>query len=184
MPWTPAYQVYGAEPVIRQLIGIINRDIQSALDFVSGSAGSLLPFAVYNLAENPTLNYPAILLLPLNDKFDPETNVADQTVQIYCAVAAEHQQPNQVAVLIQQYAYAVWHVLTAAALRTPWDFAAAGLALPASAYGPGQVTAGLPSGTVNRLFVQQPEFGELRQNAKSAFVKAAGMAIECDLIET
>lgn len=184
MGWQPAYNAYGTEPLIRQLMAIINRDIQSALDFVSGSPGSLRPFATYQLAESPTMNYPAVLLIPMAQTFDPQTvGVAKETVTLFCGVAAEHQKPDGVAILIQQYAMAVWHVLAAASLKTSGDFLLADLPLPATAYGPAQLTSGMAPGVLKRLFVEQPEFAELRQTAKSMFVKAASITIEADLFE-
>ncbi len=185
MAWAPAYNVYGGEPLIRQLLAIVNRDIQAALDFVSGDPGSLRPFASYQLAESPTENYPAILVLQSNPKVDPETAPgAAQTVPVICALAVAHQNPNQVAIQVQRYAMAVWHVLTASWVKTPGDWALAGLPLPESAYGPGQVTTGLAQGKLNRVFVEPPGYGELRQTPKSIFVKAASMSIECDLFES
>ncbi|HLI03149.1 MAG TPA: hypothetical protein VFC10_07450 [Terriglobia bacterium] len=183
MPWQPAYNAFGAEPLIRQMLALVYRDIQAALDFVSGAPGSLPPFTVYQLAESVTPNFPAILMVPQSQTFDPsQANVAHETVRIFCAVAAAHQDPNAVAVLVQRYAMAVWHVLTAAFEKTSGDFLLPGLALPASAYGSGAMTSGLPGGALKRLFVAQPEYAELRQ-AKSMFVKAAGLAIEADLFE-
>lgn len=183
MAWQPAYNAKGAEPLIRQLLAIIHRDIQAALDFVSGNPGSLRPFASYQLAESPTDNYPAILMVPVRSQFYPtQQNIVGERLSIFCAVAAAHQRPDAVAGLIEQYAMATWHVLTAACEKTSGDFLLSGLALPASAYPGGQVTAGMAPGTVKRVFVQQLDFAELRQ-VKSIFVKAASLSIEADLFE-
>lgn len=184
MAWQPAYNAFGTEPLIRQLLAIINRDIQSALDFVSGAPGSLRPFASYQLAESATENYPAIMMLAPSLDFDPETvGIAAETTPIFCAVAVAHQQPNAVAVLLQQYAMAVWHVLTAAWIKSNADFVASDIPLPISAYPAGGNSPGLPAGTLSRLFVRRPQYAELRQTPKSMFVKAASLLIEADLFE-
>jgi hypothetical protein len=184
MAWTPAYNAKGAEPLIRQLLAIINRDIQAALDFVSGAPGSLRPFATYQLAESPTLNYPAVLMVAPSLDFDPETvGIAAETTPVFCAVAVDDDDPNRVAIKVQQYAMAVWHVLTAAWIKSGADFEASDIPLPLSAYPAGGNAPGLPQGTLNRLFVRKPNFDELQRTPKSMFVKAASLLIEADLFE-
>jgi hypothetical protein len=183
MAWQSKYNAFGTEPLIRQMFAILQRDIQAALDFQSGVPGSLPPFVSYHLAESAIHQYPAILLVAdsIPCSFD-ETGLLHESPPLTCILQVAHQDPNQCAIWVQQYAMAVWMVWATAFEATTSDFYAEGLALPASAYGNGQVTEGLTPGILDTLHITRPEFGELR-TAKSLFVKAAGMGIQVGMSE-
>ena len=51
--WQSYYNAGLSKQIVRQLLAIVSRDIQAALDFVSGVPGSYAPFAEYDLALLP-----------------------------------------------------------------------------------------------------------------------------------
>jgi hypothetical protein len=62
--WISYYNAGLSKQVVRQLLAVIKRDIQAALDFVSGAPGTYAPFAEYDLALLPVQQFPALLLTP------------------------------------------------------------------------------------------------------------------------
>src|SRR5947208_7357461 len=144
MAWTSKFAAGFAKPLIRQLAGILKRDMQAALDQVSGAPGSLGSFAEWDLATLAQQNFPALALLPQSVEFDPESlGTLAGRIKLFAAVTVTHQDPNTCAELIQDYVRAVDEVLNSAWWLSPADFGLSTLALPRPPYTAGATTPGL-----------------------------------------
>jgi hypothetical protein len=182
--WTSYYNAGLSKQVVRQLLAVINRDIQAALDFVSGVPGSYTPFAEYDLALLPVQQFPAILLTPDTVTFDEEAGCTlHQTMRLTCVVALTHQDRNALAELTQDYVRAVRAVLDTLWESSPGDFLLTTLPLPSPPFPAGARSPGLASGKLMKLFTNGHTFEEIRRGAQSGFVMAATMSIIVELEE-
>jgi len=110
--WTSYYNAGLSKQVVRQLLAVINRDIQAALDFVSGVPGSYAPFAEYDLALLPVQQFPALLLTPDMVAVDEQANFTlHLAMRLTCVITVTQQDRNALAELIQDYVRAVRAVL-------------------------------------------------------------------------
>jgi len=182
--WTSYYNAGLSKQVVRQLLGIIKRDIQAALDFVSSVPGSYAPFAEYDLALLPVQQFPALLLTPDTVAVDETANFTlHQTMRLTCVVTVTHQERNALAELIQDYVRAVRAVIDSLWELTPGDFLLANLPLPCPPFPRGALSPGLANGKLTRLFAESHTFQEIRQAAQSGFVMAATMSILAEIEE-
>lgn len=186
MAWTSKFAAKYTKPLVRQLVGILKRDIQAALDDVSGVPGSLAPFAEWDLAAVPIQNFPALLIIPHDDRFDAESQqTLHQTIRLSIAVAVTHQDPSTCAELAQDYVRAVDEVLNSAWWLTNSDFYLAGtLALPSPPFAPSATAPGLPTGTLTWLWVEGHAYDELRRIRTGLFATAATLSLVAELEET
>jgi len=183
--WTSYYNAGLSKQVVRQLLAVINRDIQAALDFVSGVPGSYAPFAEYDLALLPVQQFPAILLTPNTVAFDEEADCTlHQTMRLSCVVALTHQDRNTLAEMTQDYVRAVRAVLDTLWESSPGDFLLTTLPLPAPPFPAGARSPGLASGKLMKLFTDGHTFEEIRRGAQSSFVMAATMSVIVEIEET
>lgn len=185
MAWTSKFQAGFTKPLIRQVIGILNRDIQAALDNVSGAPGSLAKFAEWDLATVATQNFPACVIFPLTVAFDPESlgTLAEKTA-LLVTVAVTHQDANVCAESAQDYVRAVDEVLNSAWWLTPSDFTLATLALPSPPFASGATTPGLEAGALTRLFVHEHAYEDLKRTRQGMFETSASLTVEAELEET
>lgn len=184
MPWTSKFAALFTKPLVRQIVAILNRDIQSALDYVSGVPGSLPKFSEWDLALLPVEQFPAILVAPQTDEFDPESlGSLQQKIRVFVSLAVTHQNRNTLAEQVQDYVRAVDEVLNSAWWLTPTDFYAS-LALPSPPFATGSTTAGLPSGSLVRLFIEGHAYDEIRRVSQGPFALAATISLLCELEET
>src|SRR5947208_2477727 len=65
MAWQSKFAAGFSKPLIRQMVGILNRDMRAALDNVSGAPGTLGSFAEWDLATVATENFPACVIVRL-----------------------------------------------------------------------------------------------------------------------
>ncbi len=183
--WTSYYNAGLSKQVVRQLLAVIKRDIQAALDFVSGVPGSYAPFAEYDLALLPVEQFPAILLTPDSVSFDEEANATlHQTMRLTCAIALTHQERNVLAEMTQDYVRAVRAVLDTLWESSPGDFLLTTLPLPSPPFPNGALSPGLASGKLMKLFTDSHTFEEIRRGAQSGFVMAATMSVIVEIEET
>jgi hypothetical protein len=183
--WTSYYNAGLSKPVVRQLLAVVKRDIQAALDFVSGVPGSYAPFAEYDLALLPVQQFPAILLTPDTVTFEEEANgTLHQTMRLTCVIAVTHQERNTLAELTQDYVRAVRAVLDTLWELTPGDFLLSNLPLPSPPFPSGALSPGLASGKLMKLFADGHTFGEIRGAAQSGFAMAANMSVMVEIEET
>jgi hypothetical protein len=182
--WTSYYNAGLSKPVVQQLLAIIKRDIQAALDFVSGVPGSYAPFAEYDLALLPLQQFPAILLTPDTVAFDEEANGSlHQTMRLNCAIAVTHQDRNTLAEMTQDYVRAVRAVLDTLWESAPGDFLLTNLPLPSPPFPSGALSPGLASGKLMKIFADSHTFEEIRRGAQSGFVMAASMSVIVEIEE-
>jgi len=183
--WTSYYNAGFSKQVVRQLMAVMYRDIQAALDFVSGVPGSYAPFVEYDLAVVPVQQFPAILLTPDTVNFDEDgASTLHQTMRLACVIAVSHQDRNALAEITQDYVRAVRAVLDTLWESTPGDFLLTNLALPAPPFPSGALSPGLASGKLMKLFTDRHTFEEIRRGASSGFVMAAMMSILVEIEET
>jgi hypothetical protein len=140
---TPRYQAQFAKTLANQLIAILQRDQQAALDVVNAArpAGrTLKPFAAFHKEAAPIQNWPALVLVGQQVSFDntSDPDLRTESVQFFCAMALTGTDPEWLSEDAMDYLRAVDMVLTSAPLS---DFYAA-LAIAHSTV-PGGTTAPL-----------------------------------------
>jgi hypothetical protein len=187
MPWSSQYAAQFSKPLVRQIVALIYRDQRAALDDVAGV--DVLPnFAEFDIAKVPILQYPGIFIAAHRERFDEESQqTLHATVELAGAVAVTHQDRNVLAEICADYVRAVDEILRSAFERTPSDFYASGLALPARPAGPfapGETTIGLTSGILKRLWIESHDFTEAVSAPQSLFAMAAGLSIVAELEES
>ena len=185
MAWISYYNAGLSKQVVRQLLAVVKRDIQAALDFVSGVPGSYAPFAEYDLALLPVQQFPAILLTPDSVTFDEEANCTlHQTMRLTCVIAVTHQDRNTLAEMSQDYVRAVRAVLDTLWESTPGDFLLTNLPLPSPPFPSGALSPGLASGKLMKIFAEGHTFEEIRRRPQSGFAMAVTMTILVELEES
>ncbi|MGD0008745.1 MAG: hypothetical protein ABSE93_09405 [Terriglobia bacterium] len=184
MAWISYYNAGLSKQVVRQLLAVVKRNIQAALDFISGVPGSYAPFAEYDLALLPVQQFPAILLAPDTVTFDEEANCTlHQTMRLTCVIAVTHQDRNTLAEMSQDYVRAVRAVLDTLWESTPGDFLLTNLPLPSPPFASGALSPGLASGKLMKIFAEGHTFEEIRRRPQSGFAMAATMSIMVELEE-
>ena len=179
MPWTSKYNAQFTKPLVRQLVGIIQRDQRAALDFVGG-AGVFADFQDYQFALTPITQFPAVQLTPLRIDFDEEAvGTLHQVVQLGCVVAVSHQDPQPLAELLEDYVRAVDAIFNTI---VPSDFTAA-LTLTHRMFSGGSITtAGIQAGSaVTKLFVASHDYSEIKaQHDKFAMAGILSVIVEME----
>jgi hypothetical protein len=118
---TPRYQAKFAKPLVNQLIAILQRDQQAALDIVNAArpAGrALKPFAAFYKEAGTVQNWPALVLVAQEVAFDSnsDADLRTQTLRFICAMAITGTDPEWLAEDALDYLRAVDTVLTSAPL--------------------------------------------------------------------
>jgi hypothetical protein len=124
---TPRYQAQFAKTVVNQLIAILQRDQQAALDLVNATrpAGrALKAFATFYKEAAPIQNWPALVLVAQQITFDDasDADLRTESVRFFCAMALTGTDPEWLSEDAMDYLRAVDMVLTSAPLS---DFYAA-----------------------------------------------------------
>jgi hypothetical protein len=183
--WTSYYNAGLSKQVVRQLLAVMLRDIQAALDFVSGAPGAYAPFAEYDLALLPVEQFPAILLTPDTVTFDEAANCTlHQTMRLTCVIAVTHQDRNTLAEMTQDYVRAVRAVLDTLWESAPGDFLLTNLPLPSPPFPNGALSPGLASGKLMKIFADGHTFEEIRRTPQSGFAMTASMSVTVEVEET
>ncbi|MBZ5545367.1 MAG: hypothetical protein LAO07_17075 [Acidobacteriia bacterium] len=115
------YQAGFAKPLVNQLIAILQRDQQAALDIVNAArpAGrALKPFAAFYKEAGTVQNWPAIVLVAQEVAFDAnsDADLRTQSIRFICAMAITGTDPEWLAEDALDYLRAVDTVLTSAPL--------------------------------------------------------------------
>ena len=182
--WISYYNAGLSKQVIRQLLAVIKRDIQAALDFVSGAPGTYAPFAEYDLALLPVQQFPALLLTPDTVSVEEQANFTlHQSMRLTCVITVTHQDRNALAELIQDYVRAARAVLDSLWELTPGDFMLTSLPLPSPPFPQGALSPGLANGKLTGLFAERHTFEEIRRAPQSGFAMAATMSIVAEIEE-
>ncbi len=140
---TTRYQAQFAKPLVNQLIAILQRDQQAALDVVNSTrppGRALKPFAAFHKEAAPVQNWPALVLVAQEISFDSnsDADLRTQTLRFFCAMAITGTDPEWLAEDAMDYLRAVDIILSSAPLA---DFSAP-LAIHHRTV-PGGMTAGL-----------------------------------------
>ncbi len=117
----PTYQAQFARPLVDQLIAILQRDQQAALDLVNATrpaSRALGPFVGFYKEASAVQNAPAIVVAAQQIAFDPQADIGlrAETVQMSCTLFVPGTDPEWLVEDTMDYARAVDMVLTSAAL--------------------------------------------------------------------
>ena len=115
------YQSGFAKPLVNQLLAILERDQQAALDLVNAgrpSGRALHAFKAFYKEAAPIQNWPALVVIAPETTFDPNSDpdLRTQTVRFICALAITGADPEWLADDAMDYLRAVDLVLTSAPL--------------------------------------------------------------------
>lgn len=115
------YQAQFARPLVNQLLAILERDQQAALDIVNAGrppGRALSPFAAFHKEAAPIQNWPALVLVAQETSFDAasEADLRTQSLRFFCAMAITGTDPEWLAEDAMDYLRAVDIVLTSAPL--------------------------------------------------------------------
>ncbi len=118
---TPRYQARFAKPLVNQLLAIIQRDQQAALDVVNldrPPGRGLKPFASFHKEAAPIQSWPALVLVAQEDAFvaDADADLRAQTLRFFCAAAITGTDPEWLAEDAMDYLRVLDMVLTSAPL--------------------------------------------------------------------
>jgi hypothetical protein len=210
MPWTPYSSAQFTKPLILQMLAVMYRDIGPALSYffpaatpfspaIPGASGGApyLPFVTYMMDSKPIQTPgPALMLVPSSDNADEESQLSlDQDIRLYCAVMCFHQDPNMLAMILQDYVQATRAVWETSFRLTEGDWYATNIPMPPIAGGggplfpagtnaPGLVdtVSGQP-GKLKDLWIAGHAFDDLRKDGP-LFGKQATMLIKAHLDET
>lgn len=117
----PRYQATFAKPLVNQLIAILQRDQQAALDLVNASrppGRALKPFVAFHKEVVTVQNWPALVLVAQETAFDThsDADLRTETLRCICALAITGTDPEWLAEDTLDYLRAVDMVLTSAPL--------------------------------------------------------------------
>jgi hypothetical protein len=184
MTWTPKYQAGFLQPIIEQLMAIVQRDQRDALDWVGGT-GILPSFVTYQFSPHSIPQCPGILITPGDVyRFDDEAiGTLHYMGSVLCAVAVQHQDQDAATILIQQYVRAV-----DAIFRTLEDadslaqlYQAQSLIMPI--FGSvAKTTSALQAGSVKKLFVNAHSMPGIRRRDNS-FKMSVTLEIDLEVEE-
>ncbi|MCJ7503349.1 MAG: hypothetical protein MUP80_09880 [Acidobacteriia bacterium] len=115
------YQAQFAKPLVNQLIAILQRDQQAALDLVNAArppGRELKPFAAFHKEVVTVQNWPALVLVAQETAFDAnsDADLRSETLRCVCALAITGTDPEWLAEDALDYLRAVDMVLTSAPL--------------------------------------------------------------------
>jgi len=115
------YQAQFAKPLVNQLLAILQRDQQAALDIVNAGrppGRELKPFAAFHKEVVTVQNWPALVLVAQETAFDTnsDADLRTQTVRLICALAVSGTDPEWLAEDAMDYLRAVDIALTSAPL--------------------------------------------------------------------
>ncbi len=118
---TQRYQATFAKPLVNQLIAILQRDQQEALNILDAGrpAGrALKPFGAFHKEAGTVQNWPALVLVPQETAFDTnsDADLRTQSVRLVAAMAITGADPEWLAEDALDYLRAVDIVLTSAPL--------------------------------------------------------------------
>jgi hypothetical protein len=115
------YQAQFAKPLVNQLIAILQRDQQAALDIANATrpAGrALKPFGAFYKEAGTVQNWPALVLVAQEVAFDSnsDADLRTQSIRFICAMAITGTDPEWLAEDALDYLRVVDTVLTSAPL--------------------------------------------------------------------
>jgi len=111
------YQAGFSKPLVNQLIAVLQRDQQAALDIVNAGrppGRELKPFVAFHKEVGTVQNWPAVVLVAQEIAFDSasDADLRTQTLRFICALAITGTDPEWLAEDAMDYLRAVDMVLT------------------------------------------------------------------------
>jgi hypothetical protein len=111
------YQAQFAKPLVNQLLAVLQRDQEAALDLVNAGrpAGrALKPFVAFHKEAAPIQNWPALVLVAQENSFDEssDSDLRTQTLRFFCALALTGSDPEWLAEDAMDYLRVVDMILT------------------------------------------------------------------------
>jgi|SRR5690242_20444659 len=197
MSFITAFQAKFTKPLVRQLVAVVQRDIQGSLDLVSGKAGAYASFNQYELSINPVIQPPMLVVAPRNDNFLNEATQQgfEEEITIQAEVWLANQDRNVLAEQIQDYVAALTFIFTNLGTSvsgnsgTICDFYNA---LPISVRGMidpatgAQVTTTtpLPFGAVTHCYVTQQGYTDMLRAETNNYLMSGGLILSVGMIES
>lgn len=197
MSFFTVYQAKFTKPLVRQMVAVVQRDIQGALDLVSGEAGAYQPFIEYELAINPVIQPPMLVVAPRNDVIQNEATQQgyEQEITIQAEVWLANQDRNVLAEQIQDYVTALTFIFTN--LGASVNGAGGGLcdfynSLPINVRGmidpatKQQVTTTTPLqfGSVSHCYVTEQGFSDMLRSEQNNYLMSGGLILSVGMIES
>ena len=186
MSFTPYYNALFTKPLIRQLVAIVQKNMQSALDIVTGAPGTLQTFAEYNLALLPPENPPSLIVTPPPLlKIDENSQQTERSGgNIHFIINVANQDRNILAEQVQDYLRALSYVLdtegsNAAASQSDM-YKSLPISLPFLTI---TATTPIQIGTLVYMRVTGHELGGLVSGVFDGFLQTAGLTLRIDLEE-
>lgn len=186
MSWTSKYAALFTKALKWQMFAIINRDMQSALDFVSGTPGSLPSFVSYHSAAVGLEQFPSLLLTTLGQRHsrDRGANYREYEATYYAALAVAHQDRSVVADMTENYVRALDAVLITAWEATVGDFYSNSLPMPSGLSGAPSSSVGCQAGSILAMHIDEAVYDDTRKLAnQKGFAQAAVMKIVFEMLE-
>ena len=189
----PFYNALFTEPLIMQMIAIIQASMQNALDIVTGTPFSVGPpvvglqkFQEYVLDVIPPKLLPQLAVMPPRalkiDERSEQTERSGGPMEFMVTIG--NQDPNILAIQLQQYLRALSYVIDTAASNAASDqsqfYQTLPLALPFLT-----TTATVPIQTGSLIYARVigHQFGNLYRLQKGTFLKSASLLVRIDLEE-
>lgn len=178
MAWKSKFNSASSKLLVRQLMAIIQRDQRAALDNVGG-AGVLPSIVGYYFSQRAIKQFPSVMLRVDRTQWkreeSPFTRLGEH--RVICAIAAEHQNPEACAELVDDYMEALEELFESIGLA---DFQA-----PLSLTHPmldAITTAGLQTMQVHSVIVQDSNYAGIGRTP-NGFAIAGVITIEIETEE-
>lgn len=191
--FTSFYNALFTEPLILQFIAIIQANMQAALDLVTGVPFNALSptlglqtFIEYDLDAIPPKNWPQLIVVPPRalkiDEGSQQTERSGGPMEFIVTIA--NQDPNILAIQLQQYLRALSYVIDTAASNAAMDqsqfYQTLPLALP---FLTTLTTTPIQTGSLIYARVVGHQLGSLYRLQKGTFLKSASLLVRIDLEE-
>lgn len=184
MAWVSKYAAGFTKPLVRQVCGILKRDLRAALDWVAGV--NVLPeFVTWQIAKSGLRQFPSVLVAAHDADFDLEAEgtIHMLPVRLAVAVAIAHQQRDVLAERVQDYLRAVDAILRSSFELTPGDFYLNTLALPVPPFPAGAKTPGLVTGSLKDLEIASHSLTEVLESPTEGFLMAGSLVVMAEMEE-
>ena len=192
MPF-PYYSALFTEPLIEQMIAIVQAGMQNALNIVTGTPFSAGPPAVglptfqeYALDVIPPKLVPQLAVMPPRSlKIDERSEQTERSGgPLEFIVTVGNQDPNILAIWLQQYLRALSYVIDTAASNAASDQSQFYRSLPLTLpFLTTTATTPIQAGSLIYARVVGHQFGNLYRLQKGTFLKQASLLVRIDLEE-
>jgi hypothetical protein len=192
MGFSPYYKALFTQPFILQMVAIIQADMQSALNLVTGVTFNpatptlgLQSYIEYDLAVMPPGNVPQLIVTPPRVlKIDEGSQLTERSGgMLEFITTVGNQSPNVLAQNLQMYLRALAYVIDTAESNAASDQSQMYQSLPISLpFWTPTTTTPIQTGSLIYMRVVSMEFGNLYRN-QQGFLQAASLLARIDLEE-